>query len=72
MTIQQTAYRKLRIIHNAKDIRDLRALPGNRFERLERDRKGQCSIRINDQYRVCFGWDEQENNVYEVEITDYH
>ena len=72
MTIQQTAYRKLRIIHNAKDIRDLKALPGNRFEMLTGNRKGQCSIRINDQYRVCFRWDDQENNAYDVEITDYH
>jgi proteic killer suppression protein len=72
VAIQKTAYRKLRIIHNAKDIRDLKALPGNKFEMLERERKGQCSIRINDQYRVCFRWAEVENNAYDVEITDYH
>ena len=72
MEIQNTAYRKLRIIHNAKDIRDLKALPGNRFEMLGRERKGQCSIRINDQYRVCFRWAEEENNAYDVEISDYH
>ena len=72
MEILKTTYRKLRIIHNAKDIRDLKALPGNRFEMLERERKGHCSIRINDQYRVCFRWVEEENNAYDVEITDYH
>lgn len=71
-TIQSTAYRKLRIIHNARDLRDITALPGNRFEVLEKDRKGQCSIRINDQYRVCFTWSVEENNAYDVEITDYH
>lgn len=72
MEIQKTTYRKLRIIHNAKDIRDLKALPGNRFEMFERERKGHCSIWINDQYRVCFRWVEEENNAYDVEITDYH
>jgi len=68
--IQGTAYRKLRIIHNAKDIRDIKALPGNRYEELKGDRKGQSSVKINDQYRVCFIW--QKNDAYDVEIVDYH
>jgi len=68
--IQRTAYRKLRIIHNAKDIRDIKALPGNHYEELKRDRKGQSSIRINDKYRICFLW--RKNDAYDVEITDYH
>jgi len=68
--IQRTAYRKLRIIHNAQDLRDIRALPGNSYEELKGDRKGQSSVRINDQYRVCFIW--RENDAYDVEIVDYH
>ncbi|MDO9546619.1 MAG: type II toxin-antitoxin system RelE/ParE family toxin [Pelolinea sp.] len=67
--IQGTAYRKLRIIHNAKDIRDIMALPGNRYEELKGNRKGQSSVRINDKYRICFLW--HENDAYDVEITDY-
>lgn len=68
--IQRTAYRKLRIIHNAQDLRDLKALPGNCYEELKGDRKGQFSIRINDQFRICFNW--MENDAYNVEIVDYH
>ena len=68
--IQRTAYRKLRIIHNAQDLRDIRALPGNSYEELKGDRKGQSSVRINDQYRVCFVW--RANDAYDVEIVDYH
>lgn len=68
--IQGTAYRKLRIIHNAKDIRDIMALPGNRYEELKGNRKGQSSVRINDKYRICFLW--RENDAYDVEIADYH
>ena len=68
--IQQTAYRKLRYLNNAKDLTDLRVPPGNRLEKLKRDRAGQLSIRINDQWRVCFVW--RDGDAYDVEITDYH
>jgi len=68
--IQQTAYRKLRYLHNAKDLNDLRIPPSNRLEKLKGDRAGQYSIRINDQWRICFIW--EGNDAYEVEIVDYH
>jgi proteic killer suppression protein len=54
----------------AQDIRTLSTLPGNRLERLRGDRKGQYSIRVNDQWRVCFEW--HDGHAYEVEIVDYH
>ena len=54
----------------AQDIRTLPTLPGNRLERLTGDRKGQYSIRVNDQWRVCFEW--RDGHAYEVEIVDYH
>jgi proteic killer suppression protein len=54
----------------AQDIRTLSTLPGNRLERLRGDRKGQYSIRVNDQWRVCFKW--HDGHAYEVEIVDYH
>ena len=68
--IQQVALRKLRMINNAKNINDLRTPPANRLEKLKGDREGQLSIRINEQWRICFIW--QEGEVYEIEITDYH
>jgi proteic killer suppression protein len=68
--IQRTAVRKLIILHRSKDLNDLRIPPANRLEALEGARKGQHSIRINDQWRVCFRW--QEGNAYNVEIVDYH
>jgi proteic killer suppression protein len=58
------------MIDAAQDIRTLSTLPGNRLERLRGDRKGQNSIRINDQWRVCFEW--RDGHAYEVEIVDYH
>ena len=58
------------IINNATDINDLRVPPGNRLEVLSGDRDGQHSIRINDQWRTCFVWNE--GNAYQVEIVDYH
>ena len=70
LDIQQIALRKLRMINNAKNTRDLRIPPANRLEKLIGDRKGQYSIRINDQWRICFSW--QGGDAYEVEITDYH
>ena len=68
--IQQTARRKLRMINNSQDINDLRVPPGNRLEKLKGDLKNRYSIRINDQWRIVFSWDD--NNSSEVEIIDYH
>jgi proteic killer suppression protein len=68
--IQQIALRKLRMLNNAKTINDLRIPPANRLEKLIGNRTGQYSIRINDQWRICFDW--QEENAYNVEIVDYH
>jgi len=68
--IQQVALRKLRMISNATTINDLRVPPANRLEKLSGKRVGQHSIRINDQWRVCFEW--KENNAHNVEIVDYH
>jgi len=68
--IQQVALRKLRMINNAKNLNDLRIPPANRLEKLKGAREGQYSIRINDQWRICFAW--QEADAYDVEITDYH
>jgi proteic killer suppression protein len=68
--IQSVAFRKLGYVDAAGDLRDLRAPPGNRLEELKDDRKGQHSIRINDQWRVCFVWDH--GNARDVEIVDYH
>ncbi len=61
---------KLMLLNNARTINDLRAPPGNRLEALSGDRTGQLSIRINDQWRICFVW--REGNAYQVEIVDYH
>ena len=68
--IQSVALRKLRMLSNAHAINDLRSPPANRLEKLSGAREGQYSIRINDQYRICFVW--QEGNAYNVEIVDYH
>jgi len=68
--IQQTALRKLRMQDNATNLNDLRVPPGNRLERLAGDREGQYSIRINEQWRICFKW--QAGDAYEVEVVDYH
>lgn len=67
---EEVARRKLRYLNNAKTLSDLRVPPGNRLEPLEGKRKGQHSIRINDQYRICFKW--KDGDAYEIEITDYH
>jgi len=58
------------MINNAKNLNDLRIPPANRLEKLKGAREGQYSIRINDQWRICFTW--QEADAYDVEITDYH
>ncbi|MDP4008716.1 MAG: type II toxin-antitoxin system RelE/ParE family toxin [Candidatus Peregrinibacteria bacterium] len=68
--IQKVALRKLNMIHAAISINDLRTPPGNHLEKLTGDRKDQHSIKINDQWRICFQW--KENNAYNVEIVDYH
>ena len=68
--IQVAALRKLRLINAANDVSDLRIPPGNRLEILKGDRTGQYSIRINDQWRICFSW--REGGADNVEITDYH
>jgi proteic killer suppression protein len=68
--IQNTARRKLRYLNEAVDIRDLLAPPGNRLERLAGNREGQYSIRINDQWRICFRWEAE--GAYDVEVVDYH
>jgi proteic killer suppression protein len=68
--IQRAALRKLLLLDAALDVNDLRVPPGNRLEALSKDRKGQHSIRVNDQYRICFKWNN--GNASEVEIADYH
>lgn len=68
--IQRAALRKLLIIDAADELADLRVPPGNRLEKLSGDRAGTYSIRINDQWRVCFEW--RNGDAYEVEIADYH
>ena len=68
--IQRTARRKLIYLDEADDLRDLMAPPGNRLESLKGERAGQHSIRINDQWRICFRW--KAPHAYDVEITDYH
>ncbi len=68
--IQPTALRKLRLINNARTLNDLRVPPGNRLEALSKNRRGQHSVRINDQWRICFIW--REGHAHEVEIVDYH
>jgi proteic killer suppression protein len=68
--IQAVARRKLRMLNNARRIDDLRIPPQNRLEKLAGDREGQWSIRINDQWRLCFIWNE--GNAERVEICDYH
>ena len=68
--IQQVALRKLRMINNSFSINDLRVPPANRLEKLSGTRAGQWSIRINDQWRICFRW--EGSDAIDVEITDYH
>jgi proteic killer suppression protein len=68
--IEHVARRKLVMLHQARILPDLRNPPNNRLEALQRDRIGQHSIRINNQWRVCFIW--RDGDAYQVEITDYH
>ena len=67
---ERIALRKLDMIASAKILSDLKAPPGNHLEPLYGNRKGQHSIRINDQYRICFVW--KDNSAYDIEIVDYH
>jgi toxin HigB-1 len=68
--VQRVALRKLRMLDAAQSLEDLRVPPGNRLERLRGDRSGQHSIRINDQWRICFRW--RSGDAHDVEIVDYH
>lgn len=68
--IQSVALRKLRMLNQARVLQDLRVPPGNRLEALKGERKGQHSIRINDQWRICFEW--HDGGPGNVEIIDYH
>jgi proteic killer suppression protein len=70
--IERAARLKLDRLEAATALKDLVVLPGNRFEALAGDRKGQYSIRINDRWRVCFGWPEEAVGPSNVEIVDYH
>jgi proteic killer suppression protein len=68
--LQRAALRKLLLLDAAESLDDLRVPPGNRLEKLSGDRAGRYSIRVNDQYRVCFRWDG--GDAYDVEVVDYH
>lgn len=69
-SVRRPALRKLIVLDAAESLDDLRRPPGNRLEKLSGDREGQYSIRINDQWRICFRW--EDGDAYDVEITDYH
>ena len=68
--LQRAVYRKLLLLDAAENLDDLKVPPGNRLEKLSGDRKGQYSIRVNEQFRICFSW--KQGNAFDVEITDYH
>jgi len=68
--VQRRALNKLLSIHAAGSLDELRHIPGNRLEKLRGDRSGQYSIRVNDQWRICFTW--RDGDAYDVEIVDYH
>jgi proteic killer suppression protein len=68
--VHRSGRKKLLMLNRAVDLNDLRVPPGNRLEALGRDRLGQHSIRVNDQWRICFVW--RDGDAYDVEITDYH
>jgi len=70
LEVQNVARRKLRMLNNATQLLELKVPPNNRLEKLLGRRKGQFSIRVNDQWRICFRW--QREDAYEVEIVDYH
>ncbi|MCL4820679.1 MAG: type II toxin-antitoxin system RelE/ParE family toxin [Vicinamibacteria bacterium] len=68
--IERVARRKLLYLNRARSLNDLKVPPGNHLEALKGDRRGQCSIRINQQWRICFRW--ADDGVHDVEIVDYH
>ncbi len=68
--LRRTAFKKLSILHAALELANLSVPPGNRLEALSGNRKGQHSIRVNEQFRICFVW--RAGNAYDVEIVDYH
>ena len=68
--VERAALRKLLILDAAESLDDLRVPPGNRLEKLKGDRKGQYSVRVNDQWRICFEW--SDGDAYDVVMTDYH
>lgn len=68
--VERAARRKLLLLHAATSLDDLRVPPGNRLEALKGERRGQYSIRINDQWRICFRW--HEGHAWDVEVVDYH
>ena len=70
--IERAARLKLNRLQDATTLADIANLPGNRFEKLKGDRAGQFSIRINDQWRICFLWDDEAKGFNDVEIVDYH
>ena len=69
-TVQRAVLRKLEILHAVRDVEDLRIPPGNRLEKLAGDRRGQHSIRVNAQWRICFVW--RDGGADDVELVDYH
>ena len=69
-SFERVARRKLLLLHRSASLQDLRVPPGNRLEALKGKRKGEHSIRVNDQWRICFVW--READAFEVEIVDYH
>ncbi|MBA2277284.1 MAG: type II toxin-antitoxin system RelE/ParE family toxin [Chloroflexia bacterium] len=71
-SIERQADRKLRMLAEAANLNDLAAVPGNRLEALHGDREGQYSVRINDQWRICFEWVDDQTGAASIEITDYH
>ncbi|TVM34897.1 type II toxin-antitoxin system RelE/ParE family toxin [Oceanidesulfovibrio marinus] len=70
LEVQRAGLRKLMLINRAATLQDLSVPPGNRLEQLKGDRAGQWSIRINDQWRICFKW--EDGDAFDVEIVDYH
>jgi proteic killer suppression protein len=70
LDVRRAARKKLLMLDRARNMGDLRVPPGNRLEALRGDRAGQHSVRVNDQWRICFVW--REGHAYHVEITDYH
>jgi proteic killer suppression protein len=68
--VQRRAHRKLLLLHAARRLEELRVPPGNRLELLSGDRRGQHSLRVNDQWRICFRWHDAD--AFDVEICDYH